>query len=221
MKKTFTLVGLLGLSAAVGSASTITSIDTFNTTVQSMSNPSGGSCASPTNAPTAAATEAVGGQRSLAVSGNATGCAQSDTNSTELGAFSANLPGSNTGLFTVIWNNGSYDADFVIGFTFMAKQDADAPPAAASTVQFRVCTAADGLSGCTDSTTATVGASSFTSYSVALGSSISDINYIRMSVAGGPGRDVTVDFVNADIPEPGTFVMAAGALLGLGLLRRR
>jgi len=42
-----------------------------------------------------------------------------------------------------------------------------------------------------------------------------------MAVNGGAGRDVFVDFVNADVPEPGNFALAGGVLLIMGLFRRR
>ena len=216
MRKSFVLVALLGLSALAGSAAIIKSVDTFNTTLQFVQNPNTAPC-SGVNTSTLAAPEAIGGQRTIAVSGNATGCAQADTNFTEGGAFSANLPGSNTGLFTVTWNN-ALDADFLGGFSFLAKQDAASP----STIWFTACTAANGLSGCTTSTIATITATAYTNYSVIFaGPVLQDIAFIRMSVSGGPGRDVFVDFVNAEVPEPGTFALAGGALLALGLLRRR
>ena len=220
MRKSFVLAGLLGLSAVVGSAAIITSVDSFNTTIQFVRSPNASPCGGPdTN--TTAAPEAVGGQRTIAAGGNASGCAQADTNFTEAGAFSANLPGTNTGLFTVIWNNG-LDADFLGGFSFFAKQDALAPPEAPSSVFFTACTAANGLSGCTTSTTATVGSTAYANYSVNFtGGLLQNIAFIKMSVNGGPGRDVFVDFVNADVPEPGTFALAGGALLVLGMLRRR
>ncbi|MBM3796806.1 MAG: PEP-CTERM sorting domain-containing protein [Acidobacteria bacterium] len=42
-----------------------------------------------------------------------------------------------------------------------------------------------------------------------------------MRISGGLERDITMDFVDAAVPEPSTFAMAGAALLGLGLLRRR
>lgn len=230
MKRTYGLVALLGLSAAVGSAGIITQIDTFNTTVQAISNPSSAPCAGPFSAPTAAAPEAAGGYRTITAGGNTGGCATADTNFTFSGGYAASLPGGTAGLFTVIWNGrdasnvqqNAIDADFLTGFTFRARQDADVPPNEVSTVQFRICTNSDGTGTCTDSTIASISNQTLTNYSVSLGGGpFSDINYIRMTVSGGLERDVFIDFVNADIPEPGTLVLAGAALLGLALLRSR
>jgi hypothetical protein len=91
------------------------------------------------------------------VGGN-TGCAQADTNFTVAGTYAASLPVS-VGSFTIVWDaNGinSIDADLVSGFSFSARQDADAPPNEASSVVFRVCTNADGTGTCADTTPATL-----------------------------------------------------------------
>jgi len=158
------------------------------------------------------------------VGGN-TGCAQADTNFTVAGTYAASLPVSSVGSFTIVWDaNGinSIDADLVSGFSFSARQDADAPPNEASSVVFRVCTNADGTGTCADTTPATlINNQIFSTYFAALPGLMSDINYIRMTLTGGSERDVLIDFVNVNTPEPGTFVMAAGALLALGLMKRR
>jgi len=130
------------------------------------------------------------------VGGN-TGCAQADTNFTVAGTYAASLPVS-VGSFTIVWDaNGinSIDADLVSGFSFSARQDADAPPNEASSVVFRVCTNADGTGTCADTTPATlINNQIFSTYFVALPGLMSDVGSRSHEAAG------RVDFLRLNSP---------------------
>jgi hypothetical protein len=228
MRNTIALAALMGLTVAVSSGAIITTIDSFNTTVQGISDPSTAPCAGASNAPTAATADAVGGFRSIsAARTSGGGCAAMDTNFSVSGALSTSLPIGATGTFTVVWNAGGAGllagdgVDFLAGVSFRGSQDADVPPNEVSTVVFRACQDAAGTVGCVDSSFASIVSQTTADYSTTFASLQQNVAYLRMTIAGGLARDVTIDFVNADVPEPGTFALAAGALVALGLARTR
>ena len=227
MKKTLASIALTSLSL---SASSVT-IDSFNGNLMngSINKVSDGSLCAPSNA-SGATSAAIGDHRSLTATNGAGGCANADVNFTTANAYSADLPIASSGIFSVIWNaNGAGLSTYMgsslslAGFQFWAQQDVNSPPSNAVSVSFKVCTSADGTTGCTTSSSVDVvnDGPSFDAYSATLNGLVQNVQYISMSLNAPAGRDITIDQVNGEVPEPATFAMAGLALVGIGLLRRR
>jgi hypothetical protein len=60
------------------------------------------------------------------------------------------------------------------------------------------------------------------------GANFASVGAVKLLIdeTAAPGFSMSIDMVTAEadlaqVPEPGTFVLASGALVGLGLLRRR
>jgi hypothetical protein len=224
MRKTLSILSLVGLSAATGSA---TLIDDFATGFgeAGAKNPVGVTCAGSPSA-VSPASNALGGARTLSVnpgSGPAAGgtfvgngCATIST----FGGGTLSVSDPTTGhaeVFQVSWTfpSQTLDSNYVL---FLAQRDIT-NVVGSPTVQF-YWTSTPG-SGYIASTSVVINSSVLSQYAVNFPTVPIGAQEILMVIRNlSDDTDMQFQLIQA-VPEPATFGMAAAALITLGLIRRR
>lgn len=225
MKKVISMMGLASLSISMVSASTI---DAFNNGAGAAGAPTVGTpgivcfVSGPT---TIADGSAFGGSRTLQTptnvqfqAGTTEGCAQHNVSG---GTYRISSSVDTKADFEVTWTSGAgiaLDGNLV---QFQAKTDVGTV-GLLPRIRF---TAGDGANtSVTDWVviTATGNSAAMSQYSAFLmgSANLGSIRTFTMQVQGDFDADLQLDNISA-VPEPGTFTLAGGALIALGLLRRR